>query len=79
MNKLKEIQNNLVRDICSISVAPAAKSEVRRLVELAFEEVIEKFVKLADEIELSQPDGGTKQWKAFKHFRNTLRDMLKHE
>ena len=42
-------------------------------VEWAMEECIE----LSDKIELSEPDGGTKQWIAFKHFRNTMRYKLK--
>ena len=33
-------------------------------------------IELSDKIELSAdlPDGGVEQWKAFKRFRNTLRD-----
>src|SRR3990167_663209 len=45
MNNLKEIENNLIRDICSISVEPAAKSEVRRLVGEAFDEVLGEAIK----------------------------------
>lgn len=40
--KIKEIENELVRDICSVSVAPAAKSEVRKLVGIAIQEVIDE-------------------------------------
>jgi hypothetical protein len=43
--------------------------EVRR-------EVLEEAIALSDKIELSEPDGGTAQWMAFKRFRNTLRDSL---
>lgn len=39
-------------------------------------EAIEEAIKLSDKIEMSVPDGGTKEWMAFKHFRNTLRDSL---
>jgi hypothetical protein len=37
---------------------------------------VEKCIKLSDEIELREPDGGTKQWMAFKAFRNTMRDNI---
>jgi hypothetical protein len=39
-------------------------------------EGVEKCIKLSDEIELREPDGGTKQWMAFKAFRNTMRDII---
>ena len=39
-------------------------------------ETLEECIKLSDEIELREPDGGTKQWMAFKGLRNTLRDRL---
>ena len=41
------------------------------------QETIEEMIKLSDEIELREPDGGTKQWMAFKAFRNKMRDSLK--
>jgi hypothetical protein len=37
---------------------------------------VEKCIKLSDEIELREPDGGTRQWMAFKAFRNTMRDRV---
>ena len=37
---------------------------------------VEKCIKLSDEIELREPDGGTKQWMAFKAFRNAMRDHI---
>ena len=39
-------------------------------------EALEEAIKLSDKIEMSEPDGGTREWMAFKHFRNTLRDSL---
>ena len=36
----------------------------------------EEAIKLSEEIERVEPDGGTRQWIAFKRFRNTLRDYL---
>lgn len=39
-------------------------------------EAWQEAVNLADKIELREPDGGTKQWMAFKAFRNTLRDKM---
>lgn len=33
-------------------------------------------IKLSNEIEIAEPDGGIRQWIAFKRFRNTLRDYL---
>jgi len=43
---------------------------------LARKEAIEECIKLSDKIELREPDGGTKQWMAFKAFRNTMIDRL---
>jgi hypothetical protein len=37
---------------------------------------VEDCIKLSDKIELSEPDGGTRQWMAFKAFRNTMRDRV---
>lgn len=37
---------------------------------------IQECIDLSDKIERQEPDGGTKQWVAFKHFRNTMRDNL---
>lgn len=45
-------------------------------VEQGKREAWEEAVKLSDEIERVEPDGGTRQWMAFKRFRNTLRDYL---
>lgn len=42
-------------------------------------EAWQEAVDLADHIELREPDGGTKQWMAFKAFRNTLRDKIKNQ
>jgi hypothetical protein len=42
-------------------------------------EGVEKCIKLSDEIELREPDGGTKQWMAFKAFRNTMRVRVKNK
>ena len=39
-------------------------------------EAIEECIKLSDEIEMREPDGGTREWMAFKAFRNSLRDKL---
>ena len=39
-------------------------------------ETIEEMIKLSDEVELREPDGGTEQWMAFKAFRNKMRDKL---
>ena len=41
------------------------------------QEAIEEMIKLSDEIEMREPDGGTKQWMAFKAFRNKMRDRIK--
>ena len=40
-------------------------------------EGVQECIKLSDDIEFREPDGGTKQWMAFKCFRNTMRDKLK--
>jgi len=36
----------------------------------------EEAIQLSDEIEKVEPDGGTREWMAFKRFRNTLHDYL---
>lgn len=44
--------------------------------EEGYKQALEMAIKLSDNIEMSQPDGGIGEWMAFKHFRNTLRDRL---
>jgi hypothetical protein len=46
------------------------------LLEEVRKETWEEAIKLSEEIERVEPDGGTRQWIAFKRFRNTLRDYL---
>ena len=46
------------------------------LLEEVRKETWEEAIKLSEEIERVEPDGGTRQWIAFKRFRNTLRDDL---
>ena len=41
------------------------------------QQTIEEMIKLSDEIEMREPDGGTREWMAFKAFRNTMRDKIK--
>lgn len=47
-----------------------------KMIERERQAAIEECINLSDEIELQEPDGGTKQWMAFKNFRNTMRDRL---
>ena len=62
------IQSDEVRKILQDTIDTALEGAVAA----AYENAIE----LSDKIELSAdlPDGGVEQWKAFKRFRNTLRD-----
>jgi len=39
-------------------------------------EGVRECIKLSDDVEFREPDGGTRQWIAFKAFRNTMRDRL---
>lgn len=48
----------------------------KKATQQAKREVVEEMIELSNKIEMSEPDGGTKQWMAFKHFRNTMRDRL---
>ena len=41
--------------------------------EKALKEQAGEMIALSDKIEMSEPDGGTKEWMAFKRFRNTIR------
>ena len=41
------------------------------------EDAIQDMIELSDQIEVQEPDGGTRQWMAFKKFRNTMRDRIK--
>ena len=43
------------------------------LIELINKELVNEVIKLSDKIELEH-DTSLEEWKAFKHFRNTLRD-----
>jgi predicted aconitase len=45
--------------------------------ELGKIEGIKECIQLSDTIEMREPDGGTKEWMAFKAFRNEMRDRLK--
>ena len=49
----------------------------QKLVEVTREAALQEAIDLSDQIEQREPDGGTKQWMAFKAFRNTLRDKIK--
>jgi len=49
---------------------------VMNKVKEAHTEGVRECIKLSDDIESKEPDGGTKQWMAFKAFRNTMRDRL---
>lgn len=49
---------------------------LRQALEQIRKETIEECIELSDKIELLEPDGGTEQWRAFKAFRNTMRDRL---
>jgi hypothetical protein len=49
---------------------------IQGLLEKQKVETINEAIALSDKIEMSEPDGGTKQWMAFKSFRNQLRDIL---
>jgi hypothetical protein len=53
-----------------------AKEIIKQYAEDVRKQTVEEMVELSDKIEMSQPDGGTEQWKAFKHFRNKMRDRL---
>jgi hypothetical protein len=45
-----------------------------RVVELFIQSELEEIIKLSDKIELEGESTTFEEWKAFKHFRNTLRD-----
>lgn len=47
-------------------------------IKLAKKEALEECVKLADEIEDEYASTEFNEWRAFKGFRNTLRDRLKN-
>lgn len=52
------------------------RANLTQLVKEVKEGAYEEAIKLSDEIEMAEPDGGTSQWIAFKKFRNTMRDHL---
>lgn len=68
-----------VKDFISQLLAEQSK-QMADAIEMARQEGYERgareAVDLAEKIEMEQPDGGTEQWRAFKAFRNTLRDRL---
>lgn len=53
------------------------KSFIRQLEQDTRKATLKECIDLSDKIEMSEPDGGTRQWMAFKCFRNTMRDKLK--
>ena len=73
---------NDVIDQHTTNVWMAAQESIKKsilesgLLEEVRKETWEEAIKLSEEIERVEPDGGTRQWIAFKRFRNTLRDYL---
>ncbi len=67
-------------DYCEEGHNEWLKSFIRKVEQSAEErgraKALQHAIELSDRIELEGPDGGMEQWKAFKHFRNTLRDSL---
>ncbi len=51
-------------------------TELLEVKDQQMKEIIVDHIKLANRIESEGPDGGTRQWMAFKRFRNTLADEL---
>ena len=53
--KIQQLKEKAVRDICSVSVAPASKSKVRQIIDelekAVREELIEEIVKMCEGIE----------------------------
>ena len=50
---------------------------INRLVSQAKNEGIQEAIDLSDKIEQDTPNTEYEEWRAFKRFRNTLRDSLK--
>lgn len=50
---------------------------VEEIFDLVRKYAIQECIELSNEIELREPDGGTREWMAFKKFRNKMRDKLK--
>jgi len=85
---IKERLDELKKDVGEAPADDAVPSEHRAfgfnagvdaclpLLEDVRKETWEEAIKLSEEIERVEPDGGTRQWIAFKRFRNTLRDYL---
>ncbi len=61
-----------IKEVCTDALKSYAQSVAEEAVRGAYKNAIA----LSDKIELSEdlPDEGVGQWKAFKRFRNTLRD-----
>ena len=67
IEKMARLQNLFVESL---------QATIDTVLEGAVAAAYENAIELSDKIELSAdlPDGGVEQWKAFKRFRNTLRD-----
>jgi len=53
-----------------------AVKQILDLINLAQEELREEMIKLSDDIESKYGTPDIEEWKAFKHFRNKMRDNL---
>ena len=52
-------------------------NHIDNVIEETKKETVQEMIELSDQIEVQEPDGGTRQWMAFKKFRNTMRDIIK--
>ena len=63
-------------DGSTYAVGEEYEKDLDQLISHTIAETLKEAIELSDLIERQEPDGGTKQWMAFKRFRNTLRDRL---
>lgn len=79
LNKIEQLKREaraLYWEVADIERPRTIDEAIGRVVALTRKQALEEAVKLSDEIEMREPDGGIEQWKAFKAFRNTLRDRM---
>ena len=74
MNKenYKKIIENYAHDYRDIKMN---QNELQKMLNDCTNEILSQIIQLSDDIESEDGTPDIKEWKAFKHFRNTLRDI----
>ena len=76
--EFESIWSEMAKEDRKYLLYPTIKSYLHSRDQRLLEKTLQECIDLSDKIELEQPDGEINyEWKAFKRFRNTLRDKIK--